>query len=89
MLSSEIPYIIGMSPHDALMISWSILWEYLHMHLVNWVEAVTLIGDAKVDVLVPPFGEGEMVVSGTYRDIYNILYNVLYNIYNIILHNYI
>ena len=44
--------------------------ECLHIYLVNWAESVTLSGDAKVDTLVPPFGEGEMVAPGAYHDIY-------------------
>ena len=39
------------------------------MHLVTWVEVVTLSRDAKVDTLVTTFVKGEMVAPGTYHDI--------------------
>ena len=42
----------------------------MYMYLVNWVESVTLSGDAKVVTLVTPFVEGEIVVLSTYHDTY-------------------
>ena len=53
------------------MLQWcdDLFWqECLHMHLVNWVEAVTLSRNAEVDALVPPFLVGEMVAPGAYYD---------------------
>ena len=70
MSSSEIPYIIGTSPHDALMTSWSVWQECLHMCLVNWTVAVALSGYAKADALVLPLEDGEMVAPDAYHDTY-------------------
>ena len=46
------------------MTSWYVLVGKSTHGLVNWVEAVSLCGDAKVDALVTPFVKGEMEAPG-------------------------
>ena len=58
------------SLHDTPMMSCSFWWEFMHMHLVHWVDVFIQSIDAKADALILPSWSGETATPCAYHDIY-------------------
>ena len=56
-----------MSPHDALITSYSFWWECIHICLVYWADTLTQSGDLKADIIIHPSWGGKLP-SSAYHD---------------------
>ena len=55
------------SPHDAPVMSCSLWWEFMCMHLVSWVDTLTQSMDTEADTLIHPSWSGKLI-PGAYHD---------------------